>query len=253
MKIVLLQQDIHWADVEANIRQANDAVDAHPGGDLYVLPEMFSTGFATEPEGIAESDDGETLRWMKRKAAATDAALCGSIAVKSGTAYYNRFYFVYPDGAVAWYDKRHLFSFGGEDAVFTPGQKRVVVSFRGVRILLLVCYDLRFPVWSRNLGDYDLMLYVANWPEARIGVWRTLLQARAIENQCYVAGVNRVGRDQVCDYPGHSMFVGPYGKVLAECKENSVDGVVGELDLVRLNTFRRKFPVLADADTFEIR
>lgn len=247
MKISIIQQDIVWADVKENIRKAETAIDRRPGADLYVLPEMFSTGFCTEPEGIAE-EEGETLRWMKAKAAQTDAAIAGSLAVKEDGRYYNRFYFVKPDGAVTYYDKKHLFTYGGEHERFTAGTERVVVEFRGVRILLEVCYDLRFPIWSRNRGDYDMILYVASWPRIRVNAWKSLLVARAIENQCYVAGVNRVGTDPSNEYCGGSMVIDPYGKIIASCEDGVEMSAEAEIDMEMLEAFRAKFPVLNDSD-----
>ena len=168
MKVIILQTDICWANPEANRVHLDEMLDAQSGADLYVFPEMFSTGFCTQPEGVAEPADSETLQWMKRKAKEKDCALAGSIAVEEEGKYYNRFYFVTPDGQVRWYNKKHLFTYGGEDKHYTPGNERVVASFRGVRFLLEVCYDLRFPVWSRNRGDYDAILYVASWPTPRV-------------------------------------------------------------------------------------
>ena len=204
MKVIILQTDICWANPEANRVHLDEMLDAQSGADLYVFPEMFSTGFCTQPEGVAEPADSETLQWMKRKAKEKDCALAGSIAVEEEGKYYNRFYFVTPDGQVRWYNKKHLFTYGGEDKHYTPGNERVVASFRGVRFLLEVCYDLRFPVWSRNRGDYDAILYVASWPTPRVEAWKALLRARAIENQCYVIAVNRTGKDPYCDYCGGS-------------------------------------------------
>lgn len=248
MRISIIQQDILWADVSENIRKADAAVDSDPGADLYVLPEMFSTGFCTYPEGIAEEIEGDSLRWMKAKAAQTGSAIAGSVAVHEGGKYYNRFYFVKPDGEVAWYDKKHLFSFGGEHERFTAGSERVVVEFKGVRILLEVCYDLRFPIWSRNHGDYDMILYVASWPTVRVGAWKSLLVARAIENQCYVAGVNRVGTDPTNEYCGGSMVIDPYGKIVASCEDGTESIASADIDIPALEAFRAKFPVLNDSD-----
>lgn len=252
MKITILQRNIEWANPEANIARADEVIGCLPEADLFVLPEMFSTGFCTRPEGVAESTGGEALRWMQRKAAERNCAVAGSVAVREDGKYYNRFYFVHPDGSVRHYDKRHLFAYGGEDTYFTPGHERVVVHFRGVRILLEVCYDLRFPVWSRNRGDYDVILYVANWPASRAGAWNTLLRARAIENQCYVAGVNRVGADPACGYSGGSAVIDPYGNTLAECPWDKEGAATAEVDRERLDAFRRKFPVGNDADAFAL-
>lgn len=248
MKVTILQRDILWADPEENVLRADKAIDRNPGSDLYVLPEMFSTGFCTQPEGIAESSDSQTLRWMKAKAAQIDAAVAGSVAVHEGGKYYNRFYFVKPDGSVATYDKKHLFTFGGEHERFTAGNERVIVTHKGVRILLEICYDLRFPIWARNRGDYDMIIYVASWPTPRVEAWKSLLTARAIENQCYVAGVNRVGIDPGNDYCGGSRLIDPYGKIMAACMDGVEMEATADIDMDILNAFREKFPVLNDAD-----
>ena len=250
MKITILQRNIEWANPAVNVQRADEAINRHPGSDLYVLPEMFTTGFCTHPEGIAECAESESLEWMKRKAVETGAAIAGSIAVAQGNKYYNRFYFVKPDGSVAQYDKKHLFTYGGEHLRFTPGNKRVVVEWKGVRILLEVCYDLRFPVWARNYGDYDMILYVASWPTTRVAAWSALLVARAIENQCYVVGVNRVGNDPVCEYCGGSVIIDPYGRTLVACMMGEECEASAEVDMRKLEAFREKFPVLNDADDF---
>ncbi len=247
MKTTILQRDIKWGDPKANIQRADEAISRNAGSDLYVLPEMFSTGFCTSPEGIAEKDD-YTLQWMKSKASETDAAIAGSIAVEEDGKYYNRFYFVKPDGEVTHYDKKHLFTYGGEHLRFTAGEERVVVEWRGVRILLEVCYDLRFPIWARNRSDYDMILYVASWPTPRVGAWSALLVARAIENQCYVAGVNRVGNDPACEYCGGSVIIDPHGVKIAECEISQESEATAEIDIAALEAFRKKFPVLLDAD-----
>lgn len=240
--------DIAWSNPSDNVRKANAMIDDAPKADLYVLPEMFSTGFAPCPEGIAEEEGCDTLSWMKRKAAEKDAAIAGSVAISCDGKHYNRLYFVKPDGSIAFYDKRHLFSYAGEDKHYTSGAERVVVEWRGVRIMLQVCYDLRFPVFSRNHGDYDMVVYVAAWPTSRIHVWDTLLRARALENQCYVAGVNRIGSDPNCDYCGHSIIISPYGKEIAACKGQTECAAHAEIDMEQLEAFRKKFPVLDDAD-----
>ena len=240
MRITILQRDIEWATPEVNRQRADEAIERNPHSDLYLLPEMFSTGFCTCPEGIAESVDSPTLQWMKAKAAQTDAAIAGSVAVKDGEKYYNRFYFVKPDGSVTAYDKKHLFTYGGEHLRFTAGEERVVVEFRGVRFLL--------EVWSRNRGDYDMILYVASWPTPRVEAWSALLVARAIENQCYVAGVNRVGTDPSCEYCSGSVVIDPYGKYIASCARGEECEATAEADMESLRAFREKFPVLNDAD-----
>lgn len=262
MKITLLQTDIVWANPEANRKHAEELLEAAEKSDVYVLPEMFSTGFATEPEGIAESLEkpGNTYEWMLEMAKKYDAAIAGSVATEArdeegeGKAYYNRFYFAKPDGALAWYDKHHLFTYGGEDKQYTAGDVKSVVEFRGVKFLLQICYDMRFPKFARNsitengTPEYDVALYVASWPTVRVEAWITLAHARAIENQCYVAAVNRVGVDPACEYSGGTMLIDPYGKTQVECERDKECFVTGEIDMEKLNAFRKKFPVLNDAD-----
>lgn len=240
--------DIAWGDCQGNVRRADAMIDNAPEADLYILPEMFSTGFAADPEGMAESENGKTVEWMRRKAVAKDAAIAGSLAIRSGGRYFNRLYFVKPDGEVTTYDKRHLFSYAGENLHYTRGEERVIVEWRSVRIMLQVCYDLRFPVFSRNHGDYDMIIYVASWPTSRIKVWDTLLHARALENQCYVAGVNRVGRDPNCEYCGNSLIISPYGENLAVCGSGEESAKMAEIEMEMLRSFRKKFPVIDDAD-----
>lgn len=254
MKVCLLQTDIAWNNPLKNREDAGRLMDTAAGADVYILPEMFSTGFATEPEGMAEGD-GASLRWMREMAAEHDAAIVGSIATDCGGGdFRNRLYFVTPDGKVAHYDKRHLFTYSGEHLQYACGTERTIVEFRGVRFLLCVCYDLRFPVWSRNVPgeeeEYDCAVYVANWPTSRREAWETLLRARAIENQCYVCGVNRVGSDMACEYWGGTQVIDPYGKVVAECREGAEDAALAYMDMERLVRFRKKFPVLKDADAF---
>lgn len=240
--------DIAWGDCQGNVRRADAMIDNAPEADLYILPEMFSTGFAADPEGMAESENGKTVEWMRRKAVAKDAAIAGSLTIRSGERYFNRLYFVKPDGEVTTYDKRHLFSYAGENLHYTRGEERVIVEWRSVRIMLQVCYDLRFPVFSRNHGDYDMIIYVASWPTSRIKVWDTLLHARALENQCYVAGVNRVGRDPNCEYCGNSLIISPYGEDFAVCGSGEESAKMAEIDMEMLRSFRKKFPVIDDAD-----
>ena len=248
MRVAVLQMDIVWADPKGNRERADEAIASCPDADLYVLPEMFSTGFCTQPEGVAESAESMTLEWMKAKAAAVGAALAGSVAVTDGGQYFNRFYFVKPDSTVVSYDKKHLFTFGGEHNHFTAGDRRVVVEHCGVRILLEICYDLRFPVWSRNHGDYDMAIYVASWPTPRVDAWKALLTARAIENQCFVVGVNRVGDDPSNNYCGGSRVIDPYGRIMTACEDGIEEVRTVEIDMTMLETFREKFPVLNDAD-----
>lgn len=253
MKVTIVQNNIEWQRKAENMQRIERLIRECAATDVIVLPEMFATGFCTVPEEIAEpSENGEVLAWMKRMASEKNAAMVGSVAVADGGKYYNRMYFVKPDGDVEYYDKRHLFSYGKEDRYFTAGADRVVVNFRGARILLQVCYDLRFPVWSRNTGDYDIAVYIASWPVGRIAVWNLLLRARAVENQCYVVGVNRVGADPECVYSGNSAVIHPYGKPVAECTVDMEDCRTADLDLDWLDGFRKKFPVIQDADKFTV-
>lgn len=250
MRIALIQQNVTWRDAERNRAVAARLIRNHPHADLYVLPEMFTTGFCMRPEEVAETTDGPTLEWMKQQAAGCDAAVAGTVPVVADGRFYNRFYFVHPDGQVQYYDKRHLFTYGGEPRRYTAGSERVVVEYRGWRILLQICYDLRFPVWSRNRGDYDLILYAANWPESRAAVWDVLLRARALENQCYVAGVNRVGDDPSCHYAGGTALIDAYGSAVALCWPEQEEVALQTLDKEALEAFRHKFPVLDDRDRY---
>lgn len=257
MKVTQIQMNIVWGDITANCHIASDMIDSAPDSDLYVLPEMWSTGFATHPECVAD-DTLASLRWMQRKANEVNAAICGSVGTKcdDGT-YRNRFYFVKPHSHnveedtsdVQYYDKRHLFTYGGEHHRYTAGENRVIVEWRGVRFLLQVCYDLRFPCFSRNKGgEYDAIIYVASWPTSRIKPWRALLMARAIENQCYVIAVDRIGSDQTSSYCGGTELIDAYGNVVDACPDNEQCVITNVLDMDALTTFRKKFPVLNDAD-----
>ena len=255
MKISFIQHAIIWAEPKRNLAHLTETMTAVPeDSDLIVLPEMFATGFAVQPEGVAEDEAGATLTWMQRMAAARHCAIAGSVAVVTGNKQFrNRFFFVKPDGSTTYYDKHHLFTYGGEHERYTAGQERVVVEWRGVRFLLQVCYDLRFPLWGRNREDYDCALYVASWPTPRIEAWTALLRARAIENQCYVVGINRIGSDPHCDYCGASVILDPYGRALTEGPLNEECVATAEIDLAKLHAFREKFPVLKDRDGFELR
>lgn len=251
MKVSIIQHDIVWGNPAENRLRLQQQIEAQPGADLYVLTEMWSTGFAINPEGVAERDEA-SLQWMKDMAAQMQAAIAGSLAIEQDGSFHNRLYFVKPDGEVEYYDKRHLFSYGGEDKYYSPGTERVVVEWKGVRFLLTVCYDLRFPVWMRYCNDYDAILCVANWPTVRIDSWQTLLRARAIENQCYVVGVNRVGKDPNCDYCGCSAIINPYGQTIAECEKDKECSMEAVFDMEKLNAYRAKFPALKEKDKFEI-
>ncbi len=247
MKTAIIQMDISWQDCDNNLRHAGKLIDSLPDADLYLLPEMFTSGFSMKPSEITDSK-GLVLRWMQGKATELGAAICGTTAVEDDGKFYNRMYFVKPGGAVEIYDKRHLFTYSGENRCYSAGEKRVVVEWLGVRILLQTCYDLRFPVFSRNLSDYDMAVYLACWPESRHDAWTTLLKARALENQCYVAGVNRSGDDPFCHYKGGSRVIDPYGKCIAECSDHIESCACTFIDMEQLKAYRKKFPVLEDGD-----
>jgi len=271
LTLSLIQADLRWEDKDANRRLLEEKIDALPQpAEVVVLPEMFSTGFSMRPEVLAETMDGPTLDWMKKVAARKKIILTGSLIIQEGGNYYNRLIWMLPNGQFGYYDKRHRFAYAGENEHYTAGNRRLVASVKGWRVLLLVCYDLRFPVWSRQQPatpgtpvagslssdgfslEYDLIIYVANWPERRSHAWKTLLQARAIENQCYVAGVNRVGNDGNNIYHGgDSMIVDPLGEVLAhESKEEAL--ITHALTKERLEEVRSRFPFWKDADHFSI-
>ena len=248
MKVVALNQNIVWKNKAENFELIESEFE-NVEADLFLLPEMFSTGFCMEAEEIADKNS-ESLDFLKRMAQNKQAAFCGSASVEENGQFFNRMYFVKPDGTYNFYDKRHLFSFSGEDKVYTKGKERVIVEYLGFRILLQVCYDLRFPVFSRNVGDYDVALYVANWPEKRVAAWEHLLKARAIENLSYVFGLNRLGtdgNDLFYQESSHCFFAN--GEEIAE-KENNL--LFAVLDLEQLNDFRKHFQFLNDRDDFVI-
>lgn len=250
MEIALLQTDIAWGDKKVNLEQVEQLMNQHLGAQLYVLPEMFATGFMVGEGVVVEPAVGDVHRWMVQTATQKECAIAGSVAVEVDGRRHNRFYFVTPDGVTWHYDKHHLFTYAGEDRLYTKGEDRVVVRYGGMRFLLQVCYDLRFPVFSRNRGDYDVAIYVANWPTARLFAWQTLLRARAIENQCFVLGVNRVGNDPANAYSGGTVALDPQGQTLAECRANEVDVARATLSLEALEQLRRSFPVMRDGDVF---
>lgn len=252
MKVALVQQDIVWASPADNCSRLDVLLKTAEGCDLCVLPEMFSTGFATRPDGIAETSPAPSLEWMKAKSAQMNCAIAGSISTFEDGTFYNRFHFVKPDGSVTSYDKHHLFTYSGEDKTFTAGTERRVIEWRGVRFLMIVCYDLRFPVWIRNRKDYDAILCVASWPVARRKAWDTLVRARAIENQCFLAAVNRVGSDPSCQYSGGTAFIDPYGETQCFVEDGKEGICIADLDMSGLDAFRAKFPVLNDADEFRM-
>ena len=246
LKITGLNLDITWKNKSANFEKVSQSFD-NIETDIVMLPEMFPTGFYMNPDEIADRKE-ETLFWMKKFAAEKDSVVCGSASVYEEGKFLNRFYFVEPNGNYSYYDKRHLFTYSGEDKKYSAGQERVIVKYKGWRILLQVCYDLRFPIFSRNTDDYDVILYVANWPKSRIDAWQTLLKARAIENQAYVFGLNRIGIDgNNLEYPESSYCFSADGSEISTTNNNIVSA---NLDLEKLEQFRLKFPFLSDRDEF---
>jgi omega-amidase len=254
MKIALIQSDLYWEEAfknrnqfETKIKQIDSAVD------LVILPEMFSTGFTMNASEVAETMQGETIVWMKSIAKQKNCAITGSLVITENNQFYNRMLFVFPSGEIQFYDKRHLFTLAGEDKIYTAGNKKQIVEYKDWKICLQVCYDLRFPVFTRNVENYDLLLYVANWPKVRINAWDILLKARAVENLCYTISVNRVGIDaNNHDYNGHSQVVDFLGNAILEPQENEGIFIV-ELDKNTMLETRKKLDFLSDKDLFEIK
>lgn len=273
LTITIIQSNLHWEDKAANLAMFEEKINSiKDKTEIVVLPEMFSTGFSMEPSKLAETMDGETVQWMKKIAAQKKIILTGSVIIKEETGqaagsapalYYNRLIWMLPNGQYGYYDKRHRFAFAGEDLHYTAGNKRLIASVKGWKINLLICYDLRFPVWARQTPsldengklsepEFDLLIYVANWPERRIHAWKTLLQARAIENQCYAIGCNRLGDDNNgFHYSGESMVVDPMGETLYT-KKDAEDISTITIDKNNLQQVREKFPFWKDGDSFTI-
>ncbi len=255
LKLAFLQTEIIWEDIDANLQALSKKLDGIADNvDAVILPELFTTGFTMRSRELAESMDGKSISWMQTASKKLGCVVAGSLIIQDQGTYLNRFIWMEPGGMFATYDKRHLFSIGGEDEHYTPGQSNSTIEINSFRVRPLVCYDLRFPVWSRNAGTYDLLLYVANWPAVRRDVWISLLKARAIENQSFVIGVNRVGRDGMgIDYSGDSLAYNAKGQVIASLPLGEEATQVVRLSLKELTDFRHKFPVWKDADNFEIR
>lgn len=251
MNISIVQPDIIWESPDKNIEKYNillKEINSNP--DLIILPEMFTTGFSMNSRELAFSMDNPFISWMQSRVEQLNSAIMGSLIIKDGNQYFNRLIFINRDGHISYYDKRHMFRMGGEGDHFSSGNKKVIVKFDEWRICPLICYDLRFPVWSRNREEYDLLIYVANWPAVRSEVWNTLLKARAIENQVWVIGVNRVGKDgEGIDYQGDSQVIDPKGvlKLHLDNREQVADAVIS---LEELKKFKKKFPVWKDRDFF---
>lgn len=263
LKTALIQSSLVWGDIERNLSEFGRKVTSCEGCDMILLPEMFPAGavmvkrepveMKAERERIADRYE-EVKRKMQAWAGKTGALVMGSTVCRENECYYNRLIAAFPDGKIGYYDKRHCFRIGGENEYFTPGQTRGLFEYKGVKVAAFICYDLRFPVWSRNVEKYDLAVYVANWPASRRQVWQTLLRARAIENQCYVAGVNCVGMDGCgLAYAGDSALIDAKGETVGAAGEGKEEILVAELDTDALGAFRKKFAVLDDRDGFELR
>ena len=257
LHVSLIQSDLYWEQPEANLAMFEEKIWDLEDTDLIVLPEMFTTGFSMEPQKLAEPHGGRVFKWMRQMASQKNAAVTGSCIIKDGANCFNRLYFVYPDGSSKQYDKKHLFAMAGEGEDFTAGNEKIIVEYKGWKICPLICYDLRFPVWARSkksdsaLYEYDLLIYVANWPEPRVHAWDTLLKARGIENLSYCIGVNRVGEDGYGkNYVGHSGAYTYNGEELAFSEFE--ESLSFKLSSQNLKEFREKFPFQQDADAFSL-
>ena len=251
LNVVLIQYDIEWESTSVNLIKIENMLENEAyNSDLIILPEMFNSGFSMYPSKIAETMQGETVKWMKNIALKYNSVIAGSVAIKENENYFNRFLAAFPNGKIEKYNKRHLFRMSGEEKVYTAGNQQLVIDINGWRCALFVCYDLRFPVWARNRNNYDLALFIANWPAVRCDVWKTLLKARSLENQCYVAGVNRVGKGNDIDYNGHSLVYDFKGDIIGSLQENNEGLIFAELSMDALVKFRKTFPAWMDADEF---
>jgi predicted amidohydrolase len=255
IKLALIQPDIIWEDIDANLNALSTKLEGiGEEVNAVILPEMFTTGFTMRSRELAEGMDGKSIRWMQEASERYRCIVAGSLVMADMDRYFNRFIWVEPGGKITTYDKRHLFSISGEDEHYSRGESNIITKINSFRIRPQVCYDLRFPVWSRNDGTYDLLLYVANWPAVRRDVWISLLKARAIENQAFVIGVNRVGRDGMgIEYAGDSLAYNAKGQVIASFPSREEGTQIVNLSLRDLIDFRQKFPVWRDADKFEIK
>ncbi|RNC87831.1 MAG: amidohydrolase [Winogradskyella sp.] len=254
LKIALIQSDLDWENPKQNRENFNEKINSISNEvDLIVLPEMFTSGFTMNAESVAESVDGETITWLINLATEKQSAIVGSLVINENDNYYNRLVFVYPTGEIKSYNKKHTFTLAGEHKVYTAGEERVLLEYKGWKICPLICYDLRFPVWARNTDDYDLLLYVANWPKPRINAWDALLKARAIENMSYCIGVNRVGVDGTGhEYPGHSACYDVLGKKISNLEPNKEQIDIITLEKSAITKYRNTLNFLKDRDRFNL-
>ena len=254
LKVGLIQSDLVWENPEQNRLNFTKKIEAiSQDVDVIVLPEMFTTGFTMNAKEVAETMQGETVSWMKDLASKKDAAIVGSLVISENNKFYNRLLFVEPSGFISIYNKRHTFTLVGEDKTYTAGKEKVIIHYKGWKIRPLICYDLRFPVWSRNTEDYHVLLYVANWPKPRVSAWDALLMARAIENMCYCIGVNRVGVDGVnSEYSGHSAVYDVLGNSITNFNSDKEQVEIVTLEKRHIETYRNKLNFLNDRDEFQI-
>ena len=266
LKITFIQSNLNWENIEANLKMFSEKISSiREKTDLIILPEMFSTGFSMNTKGLAEKMNGKAVAWMRKTAKEKKCVVAGSVIIEEKKKYFNRFVWMLPSGKFKTYDKRHLFRYAGEEKHYSPGKKKLIVELNGWKICPMVCYDLRFPVWSRNkikkdssttpgmTAEYDMLFYVANWPERRNHPWKTLLMARAMENQCYVAGVNRIGNDGNNIYhSGDSAVINFRGEIISKTKphEESIETIL--LPKNELGDWRKNFPAWMDADKFKL-
>lgn len=253
MKTSLIQTTLAWENPTQNIQNLTKRINSITEKiDLIILPEMFTSGFTMNPKNAAQTMNGEAISWLKQTAQQKNCAITGSLVIQENNHFFNRLVFVFPNGEVQHYDKKHLFTLAGEDKVYTPGSQKLIIDYNGFKICPLICYDLRFPVFARNVEDYDLLIYVANWPKPRINAWDILLKARAVENMTYVIGVNRVGTDtNNLDYVGHTQAIDFLGNYIQEPQETEGIFII-ELDKNQLLETRKKLAFLDDKDTFII-
>lgn len=255
LKVTTIQSKLHWKNIDANLKMFTKFISPikKNSTDIIVLPEMFTTGFIMTPEGNSEKSGGKTMQWMAEQAKKKNCVLTGSIILQKANKYYNTLVWMKADGKYKTYDKKHLFGLGGEDKVYSAGKKKLIVELKGWRICPMICYDLRFPVWCRNNNDYDVLIFVANWPDKRVVAWRNLLKARAIENQSYVIGVNRIGKDGdgvLCS--GYSAVIDTLGEQISNTKAHRTSVESVKLSATHFKLMRRGLPFLKDGDRFSL-
>lgn len=255
LHVCIIQSQLEWENPKKNLKRFDKHIESvAKETDVVVLPEMFTSGFTMNPSVVAESMNGDTISWLKEKAQQLNAVITGSVVIEENSTYHNRLLWVEPSGEIQYYNKRHTFTLAGEHKVYKGGEKKVIINYKGWKICPLICYDLRFPVWARNTEDYDVLMYVANWPKPRISAWDALLKARAIENMSYCIGVNRVGLDNNGHhYPGHSAIYDGLGEKILQTSEDNEAVKSISLQRNHLETIRQKLRFLEDRDQFNLQ